>query len=49
MSRIGNKPIPIPSGVDVKIQGSSVVVKGQKVSLRVHLIRALVWENLMVL
>ena len=30
MSRIGNKPIPIPSGVDVKIQGSSVVVKGPK-------------------
>ena len=34
MSRIGNKPIPIPSGVDVKIQGSSVVVKGPKGELK---------------
>ena len=30
MSRIGNKPITIPSGVDVKIDGSSVVVTGPK-------------------
>ena len=34
MSRIGNKPIPIPSVVDVKIQGSSVVVKGPKGELK---------------
>ena len=34
MSRIGNQPIPIPSGVDVKIQGSSVVVKGPKGELK---------------
>ena len=28
MSRIGEQPIPIPSGVDVKIDGSSVTVNG---------------------
>jgi large subunit ribosomal protein L6 len=28
MSRIGKKPIPIPPGVDVKIAGSTVSVKG---------------------
>ena len=30
MSRIGKKPVEIPSGVDVKIDGSDVVVKGSK-------------------
>ena len=30
MSRIGNKPIPIPSGVKVDIQESKVVVTGPK-------------------
>ncbi|MGC8972115.1 MAG: 50S ribosomal protein L6 [bacterium] len=28
MSRIGRRPIPIPSGVDVDIKGNNVVVKG---------------------
>ncbi|HJM53154.1 MAG TPA: 50S ribosomal protein L6 [Dehalococcoidia bacterium] len=28
MSRIGGAPIPVPSGVDVKIDGSAVSVKG---------------------
>ena len=28
MSRIGNKPIPVPTGVDVKVSGSVVSVKG---------------------
>lgn len=28
MSRIGNKPIPIPSGVDVNISGNKISVKG---------------------
>lgn len=28
MSRIGNAPIPLPSGVDVDINGATVVVKG---------------------
>lgn len=30
MSRIGKKPISIPSGVDVKIEGNTVRVKGPK-------------------
>jgi large subunit ribosomal protein L6 len=30
MSRIGRKPIPIPAGVDVAVDGSTVVVKGPK-------------------
>ena len=30
MSRIGNKPISIPSGVDVKIEKNLVIVKGPK-------------------
>jgi large subunit ribosomal protein L6 len=30
MSRIGNKPIPVPSGVKVDIQGPRVVVTGPK-------------------
>lgn len=30
MSRIGNKPIDIPAGVEVKIDGSTVKVKGSK-------------------
>lgn len=30
MSRIGNKPIAIPSGVEVKLDGNTVTVKGPK-------------------
>ena len=33
MSRIGNKPITIPEGVDVKIEGNHVTVKGPKGTL----------------
>jgi len=33
MSRIGKKPIPVPAGVDVKIEGNSVTVKGPKGTL----------------
>ncbi len=33
MSRIGNTPIPVPSGVEVKISGRSVEVKGPKGTL----------------
>jgi large subunit ribosomal protein L6 len=34
MSRIGNSPIPLPSGVEVKIDGSDVSVKGAKGTLQ---------------
>jgi large subunit ribosomal protein L6 len=30
MSRIGRKPIPVPTGVDIKIDGQTVQVKGPK-------------------
>lgn len=33
MSRIGRKPISVPAGVDVKIDGASVTVKGPKGTL----------------
>lgn len=33
MSRIGRKPITVPSGVDVKIDGATVTVKGPKGTL----------------
>lgn len=37
MSRIGKKPIEIPAGVDVKIDGNLVSVKGPKGSLSTNL------------
>jgi large subunit ribosomal protein L6 len=33
VSRVGNEPIPVPDGVDTKIEGSSVTVKGPKGTL----------------
>jgi large subunit ribosomal protein L6 len=33
MSRIGNKTITVPSGVDVNINGTTVTVKGSKGTL----------------
>jgi len=33
VSRIGKQPIPVPSGVEVKIEGSTVTVTGPKGSL----------------
>jgi len=36
MSRIGKKPILIPSGVDVKIDGSKIIVKGPKGELSLN-------------
>ena len=39
MSRIGKLPIPVPAGVEVKIDGSNVAVKGPKGSLN-HVVPA---------
>ena len=33
MSRIGKKPVPVPAGVDVTIEGQNVSVKGPKGTL----------------
>ena len=30
MSRVGKKPVPIPSGVECKVNGSKVDIKGPK-------------------
>ena len=38
MSRIGKKPVEIPSGVDIKIEGQTVTAKGPKGELSVTLI-----------
>jgi large subunit ribosomal protein L6 len=34
MSRIGRLPIPVPSGVDIKVDGQDVTVKGPKGELK---------------
>jgi large subunit ribosomal protein L6 len=39
MSRIGRLPVPVPSGVDVSIDGQAVTVKGPKGQLQ-HLVAA---------
>jgi large subunit ribosomal protein L6 len=33
MSRVGNSPIPVPSGVEIAIDGSDITVKGPKGTL----------------
>ena len=33
MSRIGNKPIIVPDGVEVKVDGQKITVKGPKGTL----------------
>lgn len=47
MSRIGRKPIAVPSGVDVKIDGNHIAVKGPKGTLErdVHKDMTLTLEN----
>jgi large subunit ribosomal protein L6 len=42
MSRIGKQPIPVPPGVEVKIEGSTVRVKGPKGELARELHRDMV-------
>ena len=37
MSRIGKKPIPLPKGVTVKVEGDTVAVQGPKGKLDTHL------------
>jgi large subunit ribosomal protein L6 len=41
MSRVGKKPITVPSGVDVKIDGRRVEVKGPKGSLQLDVAGAI--------
>jgi len=37
MSRLGKKPIPIPEGVEVKIEGQKVILKGPKGELSLEI------------
>jgi large subunit ribosomal protein L6 len=45
MSRIGKKPIPVPKGVTVKIEGSVVGVQGPKGKLETQLPRGIRMEQ----
>lgn len=45
MSRIGKNPIPIPSGVTVKIDGTTSVVKGPKGEHKQHIPEGLTFEE----
>ncbi len=45
MSRIGKTPIPIPSGVTVKIDGNTSVVKGPKGEHKQHVPGGLTFEE----
>jgi large subunit ribosomal protein L6 len=45
MSRIGRLPVPVPSGVDVSIDGAAVTVKGPKGTLSHTLARPITIEQ----
>jgi large subunit ribosomal protein L6 len=45
MSRIGKLPIPVPSGVDVTIDGREVMVKGPKGELRHTVVEPIIIER----
>jgi large subunit ribosomal protein L6 len=45
MSRIGKLPIPVPSGVDVTIDGREVMVKGPKGELRHTVVEPILIER----
>src|ERR1700756_634072 len=45
MSRIGKKPIPLPKGVTVKIEGNTVAVQGPKGKLDTQLPRGIRMEQ----
>lgn len=44
MSRVGKKPVVVPNGVDVTIDGNTVLVKGPKGQLSEHLNEAVAIE-----
>jgi len=37
MSRIGKKPIPLPTGVKYEVKGNTVTVNGPKGQVRTHM------------
>ncbi|HOV80688.1 MAG TPA: 50S ribosomal protein L6 [Bacillota bacterium] len=45
MSRIGRQPIPVPSGVEVRIEGNTVKIKGPKGQLEKELHREMIIKH----
>ncbi len=45
MSRIGKKPIPIPQGVEINVQGNVVAVKGPKGRVETHIPEGITLER----
>ena len=45
MSRIGNKPIPVPAGVKIQIKDDAIEVQGPKGKLSVPLPRGITFEQ----
>ncbi len=45
MSRIGKTPIPIPTGVTIKVDGDQAVVKGPKGELKQHIPAGMSFEE----
>ena len=45
MSRIGKKPIPLPQGVTIKVEGNTVLVQGPKGKLDTPLPRGIKFEQ----
>ena len=45
MSRIGKKPIALPKGVNVTVQGNAVLVQGPKGKMETHLPRGIKFEQ----
>src|SRR5690349_9316598 len=44
MSRIGRLPVSIPSGVDIKVEGQDVIVKGPKGELSLTVVQPITVE-----
>lgn len=44
MSRIGNQPVPLPKGVDFKLDGDAVHVKGPKGQLQMNVAEGVAFE-----
>lgn len=45
MSRIGKQPIPVPAGVEIKIEGNTVKIKGPKGQLEKELHRDMIIKH----
>ena len=48
MSRIGNKPITVPEGVQVTLEGNTITVKGPKGTLTKELHSNMIGKNVLI-